>query len=375
MIALCLALVAVGFGIALPACWGAMRLGRRIGAHDTEPLPGQVKPERRAIPNTGGIGIYLAIALPLLAGLGVPFLFDAGSLPAALEPLSRHMPGLRERAPMGLLLLGCITLLHVLGLIDDRRPMGPWLKLAVMAAPAVLMVMLTEDTRLLTLLDAYAGGPWLSITLTILWLVGVTNAMNFIDNMDGLCGSVSAIAGACFLAAALLSGQWFVAAVLALLVGACLGFLVWNVPPARLFMGDSGSLVLGFTLAFLTVRCTYIGTEGTSAAGAWYGVFMPVMVLAIPLYDFVTVTLVRLSQGKSPFVGDMQHLSHRLVKRGLSKRAAVGVIAGLTLVIGLGGVALGSLKPWQAALAVAQAGVLLGVVAMIEWRTSRGAGS
>ena len=383
MVRLCLALVGVAFMIAVPACYAAMRLGRRVGAHDSAPMPGQVKMPRRSVPNTGGVGIYLAIALPMLVGLALAWAFEGGrlALPGSFEPWRAHLPGLLSKAPTALAFLGAVTLLHVMGVIDDRRPMGPWGKLAVMALPAIAVALPIEgyETRLLTVLDAPAGGPWASVLITVVWIVVVTNAMNFIDNMDGLCASVASIAGGCFLAGALVNGQWFVAAVLALVVGASLGFLVWNAPPARLFMGDSGSLVLGFALAYLTVRSTYVGDAGAAAsapgaaqASAWYGVFMPVLVLAVPLYDFTSVTLVRLSQGKSPFVGDLQHLSHRLVKRGLSKRAAVAVIAGLALVIGLGGVALGSLRPWQAGLVIAQTVVLLGVVAVLEWRTSPG---
>ncbi|GJM17999.1 MAG: undecaprenyl-phosphate alpha-N-acetylglucosaminyl 1-phosphate transferase [Phycisphaeraceae bacterium] len=379
MVWICLTLIGVGFAIACPACWGAMRLGRRMGAHGDAMAPGQVKDTPRSIPNTGGVGIYLAIAVPLLAGLALAWALDSGTLalPGFLEPAAVHLPGVLERAPLALAFLGAITLLHVMGLIDDRRPMGPWAKLAIMVAPALLVAWPTPalDTRLLTMLDAPAGGQWASVALTVLWIVAITNAMNFIDNMDGLCASVAAIAAACFLGAALINEQWFVAAVLALVVGASAGFLVWNMPPARLFMGDSGSLVLGFTLAFLTVRATYVGDAGTAGSGAWYGVFMPVLVLAIPLYDFTSVTLVRLSQGKSPFVGDMQHLSHRLVKRGLSKRAAVAVIAGFALVIGLGGISLGSLEPWQAILVVVQTVVMLAVVAVFEWRSSPGSGA
>ncbi len=381
MVWLCLALIAVAFAIACPACWVAMSVGRRMGAHGDAAARGQVKDAPRRIPNTGGVGIYLAIAVPMLAGLAFTwFALDPRTIHnewPILVPLQWHISGILGRTPLALAFIGSLTFLHVVGLIDDRRPLGPFVKLFVMILPAVIVAWPSPalDTRLLTLLDAQIGSKWLSLVLTVLWIVGVTNAMNFIDNMDGLCGSVAAIAAACFLGAALVNGQWFVAAVLALVVGACAGFLVWNAPPARLFMGDSGSLVLGFTLAFLTVRATYVGEAGTAGSGAWYGVFMPVLVLAIPLYDFTSVTLVRLSQGKSPFVGDLQHLSHRLVKRGLSKRAAVAVIAGFALVIGLGGVSLGTLEPWQAVLVVVQTAVLLAVVAVFEWRSSPGDGA
>ncbi len=366
MLGAVLALVVVGLAVSAPTVWIALRLGSRVGALDTAPMAGQVKMESRPVPNTGGVGIYLGVALPMLVGLVAAWALGEGE---GLGPVGEHLPGVREMTPLALAFLAALTLLHVVGLVDDRRPLGPWVKMAAMALAALAVAWPHEalDTRLLTLLDARAGGAWLSVLVTIVWFVAVTNAFNFIDNMDGLSAGVAAVAGGCFLAAALIGGQWFVAGMLALLVGSCLGFLVFNFPPARVFMGDGGSLVVGFTMAFLTTRTTYL-PEG-EASWRWYGVLMPLVVLAIPLYDLVSVTLVRLSQGKSPFVGDLQHFSHRLVRRGLSKRAAVLVIYGFTLVTGLAGILLASVEAWQAAVLGGQVAALLGVLAVLEWRT------
>src|SRR5262249_21853401 len=113
---------------------------------------------------------------------------------------------------------------------------------------------------------------------------------------------------------------------------------------------------------FLTVRTTYYSTD----AGHWYAVFMPLVVLAVPLYDFTSVVLIRHAQGRSPFVGDLQHFSHRLADRGLSRRAAVLVIHGLTAVTGISGIALGSLHPWQAALVGVQVVLILILLALFE---------
>ncbi len=375
MLELILLLIPVGFAVSLVATWVVRALSRRAGAMDTEAMPGQIK-ERRAVPNTGGVGIALGLMLPI-AGvilvatvLGEPF--ARAVLPEALaERIARNLPGLRDKVGLGLGLLGALAAIHVTGLIDDRRPLGPLPKLAVMVVPP-LLIALFSDTRLLTLLDAYPGGYALSVAVTVLWFVAVTNAMNFIDNMDGLSAGVAMIAAACFLVASLMSMQWFVSAVLALVVGACAGFLVFNFPPATIFMGDGGSLVLGFTLAFLTTRTTYTGESptGEPLAGGWYAVFMPLVVLAVPLYDMLSVTLIRLRQGKSPMVGDMQHLSHRLVKRGLSRRSAVLVMWGMTAATGIGGIALGSLAPWQAVLVGVQTGLLLAVLAAFEFASS-----
>lgn len=373
-------LILVAFLIAMPATSVLRALGHRLNTLDGPGVAGQTKAAPRRVPNTGGVAIFLAIAAPvagllwLLAGVYVDP-HDWSLLPSDLMP---HIPGITAKAPDAWALLAGLLVLHVVGLIDDRRPLGPWFKLAIMLGVA-LGVSWYTDTRLVTALDARAGGPWLSLALTVLWIAVVTNAINFIDNMDGLAAGVCLIAGACFLAAASIQGQWFVAALLALLVGACAGFLTFNFPwrtrprpdgspgGASIFMGDGGSLVLGFLLAFLTVRTTYYSPD---AAGGWYAVLMPLVVLAVPLYDFASVVLIRLSQGRSPFVGDLQHLSHRLARRGLSRRAAVLVIYGLTGITALGGVALGSLQPWQAALVGGQTFLTLLVLALFEYRAA-----
>lgn len=391
MLLVCLLLIPLAACLSLPLCALLIRLGHRYQTLDGPGVAGQIKAQARRIPNTGGIAIVAAFVLPILGPLLVvvlaPGVIDAliDAVPA-LEPARAHIPGLRDRAPLAGVFLGAILILHVLGVIDDRRPLGPWLKLGAILAAATA-VALTDQSRLLTLLDPYVGGAWLSVAITVLWIGVVTNAFNFMDNMDGLSGGTALWAAACFLAASILSQQWFIASCLALLIGALLGFLWFNFPPARVFMGDGGSLVIGFVLAVLTVRTTYydpaildgvrLAETGFIEAGAvassptrWHAVFMPLVILAVPLYDFLSVTIIRLSQGRSPFVGDLQHFSHRLVKRGLSKRAAVLVIWGFTLVTGISGVTLASLEPWQAVLVGVQTALILGVIAAFEYASS-----
>ncbi|MHC5024453.1 MAG: MraY family glycosyltransferase [Planctomycetota bacterium] len=353
-----LALALVGLAIAMPVTAVLVRAGHRLGALDSAGVAGHEKAALRDVPNIGGIAIYLAVAVPMLLGVLVVNLID-------VETLAQIVPGLDEAlvdrvrgtTPTAIALLVGLTALHVVGIIDDRRGLGPWPKLLVQAGAAAVLVIWFE-VRLLTLL-----GTVPSIVLTILWIIVVTNAINFMDNMDGLAGGVSAVAGALFLAACLVNAQWFIAATLALLLGALLGFLVFNFPPAKIFMGDSGSLVIGFLLGVLTARTTYYHPD---LGGGWYAVFMPVIVLAIPMYDFVTVTFIRLRKGQSPFVGDQQHFSHRLVQRGMSRRGAVIVIWAATAVTGIGGVALGHLAGWQALLVGVQTALVLVMIALFE---------
>jgi UDP-GlcNAc:undecaprenyl-phosphate GlcNAc-1-phosphate transferase len=396
MTSVVLALGVLAFLLSFLATRVLIPVGHRWRALDSAGVPGQVKEPPRHVPNTGGIAIFSAVALPIALGLALVMGMDASPdadwrndftlLPADLH---QHVAGLQSQAPLAGLMLGGALLLHILGLRDDRKPLGPWFKLAVMALPAFGIPLLTtlapglSPTRLFTFTDAFAGGPWLSILLTGLWIIVVTNALNFMDNMDGLSAGTALVAAACFLAATLLNHhheQWFVAAVLALIVGACGGFLVFNAPRAggaRIFMGDGGSLVLGFLLAFLTIRTTYIPPAGVATAGAtgawsgaWYAVFMPLCVLAVPIYDLVSVSVIRLSRGRSPMVGDLNHLSHRLVRRGLSRRAAVAVIWGLTLITGVSGIILARVGPEAAALVGVQVVLILAVLGVFEYRAA-----
>jgi UDP-GlcNAc:undecaprenyl-phosphate GlcNAc-1-phosphate transferase len=362
-----LALILVGLAISLPLTATLVRLGRRANLLDSAGAAGHAKQLRR-VPNIGGIAIYAGVMLPMVVGLLAFELIPAGTLRGFAPGLNDDLLArIGESTPTAIVMLACMTLLHVIGLIDDRRSLGPMPKFAVQFGCAFSMAMFF-DVRLLTLLDdQLPAAPWPSVIVTMLWIVAITNAINFMDNMDGLAGGVSAIAAALFMIATILNAQWFIAGTLALLIGALAGFLIFNFPAphARIFMGDGGSLVVGFLLAVLTARTTYYNPDEPDFAlgGGWYGVFMPVIVLAIPLYDFITVTTIRLVQGKSPFVGDQQHFSHRLVQRGLSKRGAVLVIWSMTAVTGIGGISLGSLRAWQAILVGAQTMLML----MIIW--------
>ena len=148
-----------------------------------------------------------------------------------------------------------------------------------------------------------------------------------------------------------------------LFIGTLLGFLVFNFPPAKIFMGDAGSLLVGFFVALLTLRTTYYQQ---AQSGPWYPVFLPIVVMAVPLYDFVSVTILRISQGKSPFVGDTQHFSHRLKRRGLSDTQVVLTLYLATLCTGLGGTFLYQVSIAGAVLIFAQTFLILAIIAIFE---------
>jgi len=350
---LVLGLGLVALVVSLVATRLATLLGRRLHTLDAQGVAGQVKAEVRRVPNIGGIGVVAGLLLPIIGALVLA--------PTIYGP-HRELTDPAAVVLDAVVLVAAMLLLHVLGLFDDRKPLGPWLKLGLMALPAVAVPLLT-DSRLLTLLDQFPGGEALSIVITALWLLAMTNALNFLDNMDGLAGGVAAIAGVFLTIAMLLGGQWFVAGLSACVVGACVGFMPHNFPRARIFMGDGGSLVLGFVLGFLSVRGTYV-TEG---GAQWWGVLLPVLVLAVPLYDLTTVVGLRLSQGKSPLVGDLQHASHRLADRGFGRRGAVLLLWAFAMIAGASGLLLMTVSATGAVIIGVQAVVLMAVLGVLEF--------
>lgn len=365
MLPACLALVVIAFALALPIVWRLIGVSQRRGHVDRVDERFAHKADARPIANTGGVGVFVALALPALA------LLIAARLPGVSSDdgsaWSRLAFAVRENTFVLTGYLLAVFTAHIMGLVDDRRPLGPRFKLGMQLGIA-LFIAAVLDLRIFELLDARLGavGYVASVVITVLWIVVITNAMNFLDNMDGLAAGVGAIIAALYLAATIIHDQWLVAIICALLVGALLAFLIFNIAPARIYMGDGGSLVVGVTLAIVSVHTTYFDPAGEQP-GDWYGLLMPLMLMAVPLYDFTSVTLIRLSQGRSPLVGDRQHFSHRLVGKGLSVRGAVGVIWLCTLATGLSGVMLGTLAAWQAALAAGQTVAVIAVLALLEW--------
>ena len=194
---ICAALVVVGFLISLPGTALMRALGRRIGAMDSPGVDGQVKVDARRVPTTGGVAIFAGIAAPIAAGLIGAWLVDPSAVSALSETLADHLPGIRLKTPLVLTFLGCLTVLHLMGLIDDRKPLGAGPKMLVMLGVS-LAIVLVSPSRLLEFLTAYPGGFVVSLIVTVLWITAVTNAFNFIDNMDGLCAGVAAFAAAAY---------------------------------------------------------------------------------------------------------------------------------------------------------------------------------
>jgi len=241
---------------------------------------------------------------------------------------------------------------------DDKKHLGPFFKLAIQFAVAIIAAAL-GDVRV----EFFIENRIITSVLSAVWIVLIINAFNFLDNMDGLAAGVAVIASCILFTAAAISGQVFVGGLAVVFVGTLMGFLVFNFPPAKIFAGDAGSLVVGFFVALLTLRTTYYHE---AQSGQWYPVFLPALVMAVPLYDFISVTLLRISQGKSPFVGDTQHFSHRLKKHGLTDTQTVLTLYLATLCTGMGATFLYQVNLVGAILIFAQTFMILAIIAIFE---------
>lgn len=334
-------------------------LSPKIGFVDK---PGHRKIHTNPKPLGGGVAMFWGFAIPMIGIVLAPMLLDHVGW---IENSQAYLGGVERRSSLAIGLLVSMFAMHLLGLADDRRALGPFIKLFIQLGITTVLVA-TFDLRALTTLDNLGLGRFPSILVTVLWIGAITNAFNFLDNMDGLSAGVAAVCTAAFLITALSIGQWFVAGSLALLLGSLLGFLFWNFPPAKIFMGDSGSLLIGLVLGVLTVRTTYLPGDVPFNAG-WYAILAPIIVLALPLYDLIVVSIIRLLNGKSPFVGDTNHFSHRLVRRGMSKRTAVLCLYLITAATSIAAILLPHVRSTTGAILIfCQTVLILGVVALLE---------
>ncbi|HZW33945.1 MAG TPA: MraY family glycosyltransferase, partial [Isosphaeraceae bacterium] len=315
--------------------------------------PGGHKGHREPTPLGGGVAIWLTTVSVLAAGLAA-FLLGSSLLP---NELGQHRGGALLRLPELGAILGLASVIMVMGLIDDVKNLDWRLRLGIQVGCATILAAVGIRVTLFWPFNH----PVLGGAVTVLWIVGLTNAFNMLDNMDGLAAGVGLIAALLFCGAQVAVESRFAPAVLLVVAGALAGFLVHNHAPARLFMGDAGSNFLGFLLGAVTVVGTF-----TRQRYSHVGVLAPLLVMAVPLYDMTSVVIIRLREGRSPFKGDRRHFSHRLVARGLTPPQAVWTIDLVTLAGGLGALLLHRLDWAGACIVMAQTVCLLGVVAILE---------
>jgi UDP-GlcNAc:undecaprenyl-phosphate GlcNAc-1-phosphate transferase len=243
----------------------------------------------------------------------------------------------------------------VLGAWDDRWGLRPIYKLIGQIAAAVILIVAGVQVNFLP-------SPYLNWAVTVIWVVGMTNAINFLDNMDGLSSGIAAIASAFFLLLAVQSGQYLVGGLAAALLGASAGFLLYNFNPASIFMGDTGSLFLGFMLAALGVKLRF---PGNAAIVTW---MVPVLVLGLPIFDTTLAVFSRIRRGLHPVTPGKDHVSHRLVHMGFTQREAV---MALYLVSGMLGMVAQFVTHANMTEAYMLGGAVLVVAAYGVWRLEK----
>jgi UDP-GlcNAc:undecaprenyl-phosphate GlcNAc-1-phosphate transferase len=279
----------VALAVVLVLTPGVGRIGRVLGIVDE---PGE--PRRlhvRPVPRLGGIALFLGLLVPALA-----FLDLSGPW-------------------RGILLGGAVAV--VVGLADDFRGLAWWAKLGGQAAAAGVAIGfgLTIDRFTFPFLGIHELSSWIGVPVTLLWIVALMNMVNFLDGLDGLAAGIAAISGSTFAVIALSLGKPGAAVMSAIVAGACFGFLRHNFYPARIFMGDSGALLIGFVLATVAV-------QGLLKTASIVALFFPLLVLAIPIIDTSFVVARRLKHGEKVYVADQAHLHHRFLRRGASQRRA-----------------------------------------------------
>ncbi|MCU0709506.1 MAG: undecaprenyl/decaprenyl-phosphate alpha-N-acetylglucosaminyl 1-phosphate transferase [Pirellula sp.] len=367
-----LAVIAVtvipAFLVSVIAVGWIARHAQRLGLLDR---PNARKVHTNPTPLGGGIGIWLGVVAVFAAGtLATVVLSKNPALGDAWLPesLTVYLPGLVSRIGSIWFLILAGTILMVLGLLDDRYGLDWRLRLGIEFGVASAVVY-GQHLQL----TAYINAPWLTSILSVFWIVMLINAFNMLDNMDALSGGVASII--CAMLSIMLvttpeseigQPQWFVAAMMLTLLGGLLGFLKHNRPPAKIFMGDAGSYFVGYWIAIGTLLSTYPGARGDTP----HAVLAPLCLLAIPLYDMVSVIWIRVREGRSPFQADKKHFSHRLVELGMTKTQAVATICLATLTCSLGALILPRTDLIGAGIVLAIVLAMLALIAVLESLTS-----
>lgn len=356
------------------------RLALRAGLVD-DPQDADYKTHSRATPCGGGLAIWVGACIPLgaaaawLAAARPDLIHDGVGwigpwAPYAFFPLESWSPTVREVSQV-LCLLGAATAIMLLGLADDRRPLPPALRLGVQAALGAAIVLWVPGFRL----AAPGGSTALAAVLSILWIVALTNAFNFLDNMDGLAAGLAVLGlGACA-ALALAAGHLPLAALCLASAGASGGFLVHNFPAASIFLGDAGGLLLGFLSGAVSVSLSSQLAGAATGLSAAPLLLLPLLPFGLPAYDLVTVVWLRLRRGAAPWVGDNRHVSHRLVAAGFDRTRAVLLLHALTAALALPCAAAAGAGPaaaWWAVLGGLAWLLLLGAAEIALARRRRG---
>ena len=320
--------------------------------------PEERKLHSEAKPLLGGVAIYLAFTLTVVINLAMVSLLKQRPELMKLLPdiIAERLMGVATTQSRLLAILLGGTVILLLGLWDDfKGGISPYAKLMGQLLAGLILVLL--GVRVTIFLP-----PWISVIITLIWIIGVTNAFNLLDNMDGLSAGVALIATLIFFSVALQQGQLFVGSILLIFAGSLAGFLPYNFRPATIFMGDTGSMFVGFLLAALTVLNTFYTQESPT----FLPVVMPLLILGVPIFDTLSVIFLRLRRGDPVFAADKRHFSHRLVGLGMSQKQAVLFVYLVAFCIGINATLLRGAKLTGTVVILIQALVIFSLIVFLE---------
>ena len=297
----------LSLGISLLITTIIIKLSHRYRVFD---IPTNHKIHKTPIPTFGGLSIYFSLVM------------------AVIYILKENIIQYNERSLIVNLLIGA-TIIVLLGIYDDLKGASPWLKLSIQIFVALFAYFLGFRVDIVT---NPLGGEFslglLALPVTILWIIGIINAINLIDGLDGLASGIVCIASFFMLLPEVRESRILIATVLISLVGSTLGFLRFNFPPAKIFLGDTGSMVIGYLLACLSL----IGTrKGTTAVA----LLVPIVILGVPILDIFLSVKRRLINGSHLFMADQKHLHHRLLNIGLPPKKVILLLYGISIVFGV----------------------------------------
>lgn len=266
------------------------------------------------------------VPTPRLGGLAIFFGFLISIF--IFVPITKQLQGI---------LLGAV-LIVVLGVVDDITPLNALLKFCVQIVAAIIPVMHGVRISVLSNPNVFSDNPWWrlgswSIPVTVIWIVAITNSVNIIDGLDGLAVGVSAISSATFLIISLIVAESNVSLVCAAVLGACIGFMPYNMNPAKMFMGDTGSTFLGYILATISI-------QGLFKMFAVISFAVPFLILGVPIFDITFAVFRRILHGQNPMQADRGHVHHRLIDMGLNQKQAVATLYVISTILGLSAVVL-----------------------------------
>jgi UDP-GlcNAc:undecaprenyl-phosphate GlcNAc-1-phosphate transferase len=285
--------------------WPVRVLAIRLGAMDVPNLARKAQTE--PVPYLGGVAIALGFSIVTLGAVFVGVENFAGEDNNQLKDLALT-------ALLPALALGAM------GLFDDLRSLSPWPRLITQTVVGTVVAFVIVENGTIGTPFGDSGsagsGSWINTAVTIFWIVGICNSINFFDNLDGAASGAVAIAALGVFFIAFDRGQELVSALSIVTAGATIGFLMWNKSPAKIYMGDAGALFLGIIISVATIRLN------PGITPTWQSLAIPVMLLAVPLLDTCVAVFSRLARGLSPLTGGKDHLSHRLVRGGLTRPMA-----------------------------------------------------